>query len=347
MYQNFFIGNNSLTNLLSFINSKNYSKIFVLTDTNTCKYCLPVFSKVISKDKLKIITIKCGEKNKSLKTAETVWKILVSENADRNSLLINLGGGMVCDLGGFVASVYKRGIKYINVPTSLIGMVDAAFGGKTAINIDNYKNQVGSFYLPEFVYVNPAFLKTLTIDELKSGFAEMIKYALIYDYELWQEIFQTNDLSVVLENEEILKKCIEIKLEIVKQDPYEKGIRKVLNAGHTIGHALESLSLKMGSPITHGHAVALGLVYECYLSEHELTLPKQQKQEIEFFILQHFDNIPIFEKDIRLLIEFMKADKKNSNEKINFSLLEKIGKAKVDCMVDNNKLLALLINTKL
>jgi len=310
------IGENSLTSF-SFID---YSQIAILVDENTKRDC---FSKLPKLDNLIIIEIKSGEENKNINTCNFIWKQLTKYNFDRNSLLINLGGGVIGDMGGFCASTYKRGIDFIQIPTTLLAMVDASIGGKLGINFNVLKNQIGIFSYPKTVLINPLFLETLPDNQLKSGFAEVVKHALISDKNLWNRLRNT---SFEEQNwEEIIETSIQIKNKIVLSDPLEKGERKQLNFGHTFGHAIESYYLEKGTSILHGEAVFMGILLEIEIS----SLSDLVKSEIKKYILSSFSLPHCPNKSD--LIKYLKNDKKNSDGKISFSLLNKIG----NCTIDN------------
>ena len=297
-----------------------YSKVAILADENTKKNCLNLLPKINNSI---IIEIESGEKNKTISTCNLIWEQLTKNNFDRNSLLINLGGGVIGDMGGFCASTYKRGIDFIQIPTTLLAMVDASIGGKLGIDSNSLKNQVGLFSNPELVIINPIFLETLPEEELKSGFAEVVKYALITDKDLWKKI--TNTSFNNLDWKEMIYTSLEIKNKIAISDPKEKGERKKLNFGHTFGHAIESYYLKKGTPILHGEAIFMGIILESEISD----LTKSEKNEIKNYILSNF-SLPYTPKK-SYLHKFLLNDKKNQEGKINFSLLKGIG----NCTIDN------------
>ena len=318
-----FIGSDSFSELQKFL--LNHSRIFILVDENTKKHCLKKLS--IDNYQLEIIQIKSGEKNKTIRTCEKIWKELSKYNADRKSLLINLGGGVITDIGGFCASTYKRGIDFVNIPTTLLSQVDASVGGKTGIDFLGYKNQIGTFSFPKAVFVNPDFLKPLNKRELISGFAEVIKHGLIADSDYWKKI---KDFSIPINiTVELISLSIEVKNKIVSADPYENGLRKVLNFGHTIGHAVESASLKTKKPLLHGEAIAIGMICEAYISRKVSGLKSEELDEISSFITSIFKPKAI-KQPTKKLIALMKQDKKNKNSEINFTLLISIGKAEIN-----------------
>lgn len=302
----------------------NYSTIVILVDENTRKHCLPILiKKVPVLENVIVIEIGSSEENKNISACNHIWQELTNNNSDRDSLLINLGGGVICDMGGFCASTYKRGIDFIQLPTTLLAMVDASIGGKLGIDFNGFKNQVGLFMNPKAVLINPEFLKTLDESQLASGFAEVVKHALIADLNFWNHLTKTDFQDLIWE--EVIAHSITIKNKIVLNDPEEKGERKKLNFGHTFGHAIESYYLQKGTPIFHGEAIALGMLLESKMSD----LTEIEKSEITEFILSNFTlpHNPVRSQ----LTAFMQNDKKNKDGKINFSLLKRIG----DCSIDN------------
>ena len=297
------------------------SKIFILTDENVASFWLPEVVHWLHCDLATDIIIKAGEQHKNLQTVQRIWKNLMKHHADRNALLINLGGGVVTDLGGFAASTYKRGIKFINVPTTLLAMVDAAIGGKTGIDFGGAKNQIGTFAEAEEIMINPIFLETLPERELRSGLAEMLKYGFIAD---------SNLLNINLENhQQFITRACEIKREIVVKDPKEKGLRKVLNFGHTLGHAIESQCLTTDYPLLHGEAVALGMAGALWLSVKRFGLDGKILQDFEkkqLPMLLSKAEISLSRSDIEPILSYLVHDKKNKGEKPQFVLLESVGK---------------------
>lgn len=314
------------------------SQIFVLTDSNTKRDCLALFdSKFPNHLTYKEISIPAGEEHKNLVTCTKVWQALSDAGADRKSLLINLGGGVVCDLGGFVASTYMRGIKWINIPTSLLSMVDASIGGKTGVDFNGLKNIIGVIRNPHLVGIEPKFLKTLSYRERRSGFAEMLKHALLTDKEHWNGL-QSIKLESIETIKEYIHKSIRIKHEIVSQDRDENGLRKQLNFGHTIGHAIESYYLQKNEPILHGEAVAAGMLIELKLSTDMLGFSLEEFKKIEQFLLKSFGKILIKEDAIEEIINNLAFDKKNEKGKINFVLLHAFGKPQIDFNVLDSRI---------
>lgn len=316
----------------------NPSQIFVLTDTNTERDCLPFFTTKFPKNlTYKQICIPAGEIHKNLDTCTQVWQALSDAGADRKSLLINLGGGMVCDLGGFVASTYMRAIQWINIPTSLLSMVDASVGGKTGIDFNGLKNLIGVIRNPYLVGIAPIFLKTLSLKERYSGFAEMLKHALLTDKEYWMAL-ENLDLASIDSIKEQIYTSIRIKHAIVSQDRDESGIRKQLNLGHTIGHAIESYFLQKQEPILHGEAVAAGILMELYLSKAFLGFSEATFHNVEKFILNTYAKLPIREADLDGIINNLAFDKKNEKGKINFVLLRRFGEPEIDYQVPDRSI---------
>jgi 3-dehydroquinate synthase len=333
-----YIGKYSLTALGEFLVSNFYSKIFIMVDENTCKYCLPdLIIKVPKLEKAEIIETESGEDNKSIEVCVQIWKAMTELGADRKSLLINLGGGVISDMGGFAASVFKRGMDYINLPTTLLSMVDASVGGKTGLNLDNQKNQVGTFSNPKAVFIYPPFLNSLKENHFVSGFAEVAKHALIADNEYWEAIKKLHPLDA--DEEKVISRSVEIKNNIVSQDPDEKGLRKILNFGHTVGHAIESFFLETGNPVEHGEAIAAGMFCEAFLSYKISGLKHTQLDEICNFLLKNFSVFdPSSIEPIRLL-ELMQHDKKNESGIMLFSLIEKPGAAVFNVKVSSEMVL--------
>lgn len=321
------------------------SQIYILVDENTHYHCIsPLVSNVDALANAEILEIDAGEINKSLDIVHHLWHTLAENEVDRQALIINLGGGLVSDLGGFMSAVYKRGIRFINVPTSLLAMVDAAIGGKTGVDLGSLKNQIGCFSDPQAVFVNPEFLKTLPKGDLQSGYGELLKYSLIEHGELWQD-FQKINFESTEHIEDLILKSLEIKTRIVKEDPKEKSVRKILNFGHTYGHAFESLSL-MEHPndaLLHGEAVALGIICELWHSVRQLGFPQKDYDAIKSFIIENFRGLQISDDKIELLIDLMKKDKKNSDNQIAVVLLEEIGKARYNMFLDEKDIRDCLI----
>jgi len=323
------IGDEAILELSRFLSEKTYSSVFILVDPNTKKHCLSKIKKeAVVLQKARIISIPSGEKNKNIRTCEKIWKELSRQNADRKTLLVNLGGGVITDIGGFAASTYKRGIDFINIPTTLLAQVDASVGGKTGIDFYEFKNQIGTFAFPKAVFILPSVLKTLPKRQLVSGFAEIIKHGLIADESYWHLIKKINPLQTS-DWEEIIFRSVRIKNDIVSKDPYEKGLRKALNFGHTVGHAVESASLRTKRPLLHGESIAIGIICEAYLSRKCCGLSDEVLDEISAHALSLYRSEKV-KHPLKKLIQLMKQDKKNSNSEINFTLIRSIGKAVTD-----------------
>ena len=307
-----------------------HDKLFVLTDTTTQELCLPVIKNFYSLKHMQIITIPASDSHKDIESLMMVWKGLQEGGASRHSCMINLGGGMVTDLGGFAASTFKRGINFINIPTTLLAMVDASVGGKTGINFGGLKNEVGVFNDSKYVILDTEFLKTLDTENICSGYAEMLKHGLISTETMWEELvnFDLNqpDLKQL---QRMVGDSVKVKEHIVEQDPHEKGIRKALNLGHTFGHAFESWALKR-KPILHGYAVAFGLIPELYLSVAKTGFPTDKMRQTVTFIKENYGTLNITCDDYDELIELMQHDKKNQNGIINFTMLGGIGDIRIN-----------------
>lgn len=324
--------------LNQFLNNSDITKVFILCDENTHTHCLPVFLHKQSFIKPpETLTIAVGEANKTIHTCLKVWKELSEKGADRNSLIINLGGGVVTDLGGFVASTFKRGIHFINIPTSLLAMVDASVGGKNGVDLGHVKNQIGVINLPEMVILDTQFLKTLPAEHIISGLAEMLKHGIISSREYWERVKKV-DFSNKEEFETLIWDSIQIKKEIVAKDPFENDLRKTLNYGHTLGHAIESYFLENPNKkeLLHGEAVAVGIILATYISKEMYNFPAETLNDISESILQHFPKQVFFKTDIEAVINLLVFDKKNRNGEVLFVLMEDIGVYKIDCIVNNN-----------
>lgn len=313
------------------------SKIVIIVDENTHDYCLEYM--LTSFDQLKdaeVMLLPVGEENKVMEVCFQVWQALSDYQVGRKDLIINLGGGVVTDMGGFIAAIYKRGIDFVNIPTSLLGMVDASIGGKTGIDLGAFKNQLGVFKDPCKIYIDPVFIGTLPDIELLNGYAEMLKHGLVKDRDKWNVLKQVKSLEE-LNNENWIMDSVQIKFEIVKSDPYEKGERKLLNFGHTVGHAIEGFLLDK-EPIGHGHAVAIGMVAESYIAFKQERLSKADYYEIELILTDKFPLIHFEEDEISEIIQLTKNDKKNESNKINCTLLNKIGEGLINCEVKGDEI---------
>ena len=305
-------------------------KVFILMDETTAKCCLPVVEAAVGLQDAKRIIIGATDTHKTLESLAHVWEELGIGGATRHSLLINIGGGMVTDLGGFAASTFKRGINYINIPTTLLAMVDASVGGKTGINFRGLKNEIGVFNNASTVILDTQFLKTLDAENICSGYAEMLKHGLISDEKMWAELMnfelEQPDLKQL---SRMVADSVAVKERIVTEDPTEKGIRKALNLGHTVGHAFESFALKR-QPVLHGYAVAWGLICELYLSCIKTGFPTDKMHQTVRFIKEHYGMMTIVCDDYPTLLELMTHDKKNVAGTINFTLLGGIGDIRIN-----------------
>ena len=332
---------NSFEYLNEQIENTNYSNIFILVDGNTNEYCLPYFLPYLATTKtIEIIEIEAGEEQKNIETCVEIWKILTELGGDRKSVIINLGGGVITDIGGFVASTFKRGIDFINIPTSLLAMVDASVGGKNGVDLGNLKNQIGVINVPKMVIIDTEFLSSLPQNEMRSGLAEMLKHGLIYDKNYWEKFIDLSKIDIS-DLDTLIYRSVEIKNEIVSQDLTENGIRKALNFGHTLGHAIESYFLENNSKKTllHGEAIAVGMILESYLSYKKELISKKDLEHIKTTILSYFDKVVFDENDINPILELLIHDKKNEYGKVQFCLLNSIGKAIFNQEVDNELIL--------
>lgn len=323
--------------LNNFIEQNHYSNLFILVDSHTNELCLLRFLSFLATDKtIEIIEIESGEAEKNINTCVEIWTILTELGADRKTLLINIGGGVITDIGGFVASTFKRGIDFVNIPTTLLAMVDASIGGKNGVDLGNLKNQIGVINVPKMVLIDTEFLATLPQNEMRSGLAEMLKHGLIFDTAYWA---QFKDLSQTdfADFDELIHRSIEIKNEIVMQDPTENGIRKALNFGHTLGHAIESYFLENQNKKTllHGEAIAIGMILESFISRKKGLLSAAEYQEIKTAITAIFEPVLFEENDLQPILDLLIHDKKNEYGKIQFALLDGIGKIKINQEVDN------------
>jgi 3-dehydroquinate synthase len=314
-----------------------YSKIFILVDENTSQYCLPhLLNNLVTEIEIEIIELEVGEIHKNIETCTEVWGALSELGGDRKSVLINLGGGVISDLGGFVACTFKRGIDFINIPTTLLSMVDASIGGKNGVDLGNLKNQIGIIREPKAVIVDTQFLNTLPQNEMRSGLAEMLKHGLIFDKKYWDKFKDLKDLHTEDLNQ-LIHQSIQIKNTIVCEDLTENGIRKSLNFGHTLGHAIESYFLENDTKTTllHGEAIAVGMILESYISREKNLLTNEEYQEIKYIINDVFEKIEFTPFDIEKIIELLIFDKKNEFGKVQFALLDGIGKIKINQESDN------------
>lgn len=324
-----------------FISENNYSSIFILVDEHTNEYCLPKFLPNLATEiPIEIIEIEAGEEIKNITTCVEIWSILSELGADRKSLIINLGGGVITDIGGFIASTFKRGIDFINVPTTLLGMVDASIGGKNGVDLGNLKNQIGVINVPKMLLISTDFLETLSQREMRSGLAEMLKHGLIYDKNYWEQFLDLTKVDFA-DFDALIYRSIEIKNEIVKQDPTENGIRKALNFGHTLGHAIESHFLESETPLLHGEAIAIGMILESYLSKEKGLLSNEEFHQIKYIISNIYEPHNFSDEDIISIQNLLIHDKKNEYGKVQFALINGIGKIIINQSVENE----LIINS--
>lgn len=322
--------------LNDYLSVNSYSSLFIIVDENTYEYCLPSFMAAIIGDyHFEVLEIESGEINKNINTCTNLWEALSELDADRKSLVINLGGGVVTDLGGFVASTFKRGVDFINVPTTLLAMVDASIGGKTGVDLGPLKNQIGVINQPVMVLVISEFLKTLEERQLQSGYSEMLKHGLIQSTSYWETLKLMTTFSGL---DSMIYSSVTIKNEVVLQDPTEQNLRKILNYGHTLGHAIESYFLenKDHPTLLHGEAIAIGMIMEGYLSYKLTGLSKTDLEDIKRTFLERFPKVDFTDEDIYNILSLLKFDKKNSHGNINFVLLKSIGEAVIDIQIPNN-----------
>lgn len=320
------------------------NKIAIIADQNVLQL-FPYYIDTLGFDAtIHVFSVLPGEQNKSIEEAVYLWQNLMENHFEKRSLIINFGGGKVCDLGGFVASTYQRGIPFINIPTTLLGMIDAAVGGKNAINLNGVKNMVGTVSLPEKVVIDTLFLKTLSPFQILDGFGEMLKYALIGNISLWNEIKGLGTIKSQDIKKEWIDCCVSFKEKIVQEDLYDRGPRHILNFGHTIGHAIEAYFMQKGDrnlvcSIPHGHAVTLGMVAESYLSYQYGLLSQEEFEEIRTVILRYYKNVikDFSASQIKKIVELCLLDKKNVNGEINITMLESIGHATPNHFVSNEE----------
>ncbi|HTL80218.1 MAG TPA: 3-dehydroquinate synthase [Bacteroidia bacterium] len=333
------IGNSALDQLNAFLKKNKFSSLFILVDENSLRHCLPTLIANVKKlSEAEVIEVESGEKNKTLEVCTNIWRALGELGADRNSLLVNLGGGVITDMGGFIAAAYKRGMAFVNVPTTLLAQVDASVGGKTGVDLDGLKNQVGFFAEPQEVFIYPPFLRTLSKREMLSGFAEVLKHALIADADYWNFLKDIN-LADASDWDEIILRSVNIKNEIVKQDPQEKNIRKTLNFGHTVGHAIETYFLEHAQTLLHGEAVAIGMICEAWLSVRHGGLEESKMEEIASIIHRSFGLHSIDTTAYHRIIELMRHDKKNEKGSINLTLLKDIGVPVINKRADASEIM--------
>ncbi len=330
------IFDDTLSSLPNFLAEHKYSKVFVVVDENTKQHCLPILQNVLTA--IEIIETKSGEIYKNLATCEFIWQQLIEQNADRKSVIINLGGGVIGDMSGFAASCYKRGIDFINIPTTLLSQVDSSIGGKLGIDFKYGKNLIGLFRNPKLVLVSSQFLKTLPKRQFINGWSEIIKHALIKDKAQWL-VYQNIDIHNCDMNA-IVFHSLQIKKAVVEADPYENGLRKILNFGHTIGHAIEAYSLEHDeTPLLHGEAIAIGMICESFLSVKKCGLTQDELNEITKLILKYFPKYNIENYNTDKIITSMLSDKKNNATKILAALLSEIGNSVFDIEINKDEIL--------
>ncbi len=330
---NIHVEHDSFDALNKFLSKKEYTKYIIICDENTSQYCLSTL--LFGCETLtaaEIIELESGEKNKTIETCMQVWGALTDIGADKKSLIINFGGGAISDLGGFVASTYKRGIDFINIPTTLLSMVDASVGGKTGVDFEGIKNHIGVIYEPKGVFVNPAFLETLSERQIKNGYAEIIKIAFIADNEFWKTLKKIKNYKEFY-TENIIIKAIELKNVIVKKDLYETNLRKSLNFGHNIGHALESALIKQNKDILHGEAVAFGMIIESEIANRLKRISKKDLESIVNYIKSIYKEIKLSNPTKKLVLEFLRHDKKNDGTHLCFALPKNVGSYELCCDV--------------
>lgn len=332
-------GPSAWTDFSAWLERSNFSSVFLLADENTALHCLPIVQERIPtlKDAL-LITVPAGESHKNLHCCAHVWEVLSTKGADRQSLLIAVGGGVTTDLGGFAAACFKRGIAYAAIPTSLLAMVDAAIGGKTGIDFQGLKNEIGAFYPAEAILIDPIFLKTLPIRQLHAGYAEMLKHGLIADTAYWELLAEQEIETLSTEDWlPLILRSNAIKAAIVAQDPKDQGIRQSLNFGHTIGHAIEAKSLAMqgADAVLHGEAIAAGMIIESFLSPLSLSV----QEHIATVLSSRYAYLPVDEQDLK---DYLAHDKKNTEKQVRYSLLAEIGKPLLQQSVAEGRLEAAL-----
>ena len=338
MEQRIIFSQNLKREIATAISECEHDKVFVLTDETTAKTCWPVIADYFCLREAQLISIPATDSHKTVESLSHVWSCLQKGGATRHSCMINLGGGMVTDLGGFAASTFKRGFNFINIPTTLLSMVDASVGGKTGVNFGGLKNEIGVFNDAEFVILDTKFLKTLDNENIRSGYAEMLKHGLISDEAHWAQLLlfpldEATQPKHLQELQTLVAHSVGIKQRIVNEDPRENGIRKALNLGHTVGHAFESFSMRhtdTRQPLLHGYAVAFGLICELYLSCVKTGFPTDKMRQTVQFIHQNYGTMNITCDDYDELIELMTHDKKNIADTINFTLLGEIGDIRIN-----------------
>jgi len=331
----------AIADLVAHVDLDSYSSLFVLCDENTERDCLPLITDHLPA--AKVLRINSGEENKTIETCLEIWRQLLDLGADRKSCLINLGGGVIGDMGGFCASTFMRGMAFIQMPTTLLSQVDASVGSKLGVDLDAHKNLVGLFNDPVAVCIYTGFLKTLDSRELTSGYAEVIKHALIQDAELWDHLQLIDNLhSTEIDWKSLVSRSVEIKKEVVNQDPKEQGLRKILNFGHSIGHAIESERLSSEHPLTHGEAIAIGMICEAHISSEREMISKNTLDTICAYVLKHFEKDSHFSPVLSTILARMSRDKKNEKGEKLLSLLDGEGSCIFNVAVSDNEVLQAL-----
>lgn len=334
---NVFFIQNEYSILKQYLKEKSISKIFIIVDENTNEYCLPYFLPQLETEiSFEIIELEAGEENKTIETCVGVWEALTELGADRKSLVINIGGGVITDMGGFIASTFKRGLAFINIPTTLLSMVDASVGGKNGVDLGGLKNQIGTITQPDMVLIDTAYLQTLSQREMRSGLAEMLKHGLIASKEHWNKFKNLSEINFN-EFDSLIEESVSIKAKIVTEDPKENGIRKALNFGHTLGHAIETYFLEDPTKerLLHGEAIACGMILESYVSFKKQILTFEEYLEIKNQIQSIYEPISFNQNDIEEIINLLIHDKKNEFGIVQFSLIDKIGHCLINQTVDN------------
>ncbi len=327
--------NESWTQLREIIEEKSYSRIGILVDENTKLHCLPKFLAEFHDLTPEIIEIKSGEQEKNLESCKHIWNVMLEAGFDRHSLMINLGGGVIGDMGGFCASTFMRGMDFIQIPTTLLSQVDASVGGKLGVDFQDYKNLIGIIKDPIAVWIDDSFLGTLEARQIRSGYAEIIKHALISDAEMWEEIKGISDLTKISWGP-VIERSVKIKRDVVEQDKYEGSLRKILNFGHTLGHAIESENLHQADFLLHGEAIGIGMITEAYISMKMLGLSQVDYMEIKKYILSIYPHYPNHLANEENIVAKMLKDKKNRRGMLNFSLLKQIGECTFDVVPEES-----------
>jgi len=331
--------------LQTIIDENSYSKIGVLVDENTQNFCLPIFKEKLNTDQYIVILIQSGEQEKNIETCKVIWSELLEHGFDRHSLLINLGGGVIGDMGGFCACTFMRGMDFIQIPTTLLSQVDASVGGKLGIDFRDYKNLIGVIKDPVTVWIDDDFLKTLAQRQIRSGYAEIIKHALIKDAEMWEEIKVIDNLDGI-DWAPIIERSVSIKRDVVTEDQFEGGIRKILNFGHTLGHAIESENLYHDDPLLHGEAIGIGMILEAYISKEMLDLREEDYIDIKNYILRIYPHYRERLNNEENILEKLLKDKKNRRGMVNFSLLKQLGDCAFDVVPDQSTIIKSLEDYK-